>query len=343
MKIIYRISLFLVITNAIGFAYSHSDAFKVFIWMESDQLFQVEKVRNCELVYTSASSNFSQNDESDKRKISQFIDDFYPGLAMEACNIPASHIGYHFKLLKLIPENSRVKTVICAINLRSFGADWRNSELETALNKQAVMYAQRPPLLNRFLLSLNAYDDKQANERADDRMDEWGQELLPYANPKNSVNNWCQLEKWGDWRNPKRQLADQFIKQYAFIIDENNSRIQNLDALVTLAEKRDWNLILSILPENIEKADSLVDEDLTNLIFANSEWIKTRYSSHQNVSVLNNVNILSSEHFTDKDFPTEHYDAKGRMIVASYMAFAIRKHHQENFSNPIWATNLNFK
>ena len=343
MGIIYRISLFTLILITIGALYPKSAAYKDFLWIESDQFFQVDKVRNCELIYTSASSNFSQNKESDQRKLSQFIDAFYPDLAMEAFNIPASHLGYHYKLLRLIPEKSKVQTVICAINIRSFGADWRNSELETTLNKQAVMYSQRPAILNRLLLSLNAYDNKEISERVLDRTREWDEERLPYKNPQNSVNNWCRVEKWGDWQNPKRQLADQFIKQYAFVIDETNPRIQDLDAVVILAKKRGWNLVLSILPENIEIADSLVGNDLTNLIFANSEWIKSRYSGQTHITVLNNVNLLSSDHFTDKDFPTEHYDVEGRKIIAAYIAFALRKNHGHLFSNPAWASNHNFQ
>ena len=295
MPIISRIALVIVISILIGLFYADSAPLQRVYLEESDQLYQVEKVKNCELVYTSASSNFSQNEETDKRKLSQFVDEFFPDLAMEAFNIPASHLGYHLTLLKMIPDSSKVKTIVCAINLRSFGADWRNSELETSLNKKAVMYANRPAIVNRFLLSLNAYDNKSASERATDRTNEWDNPNLPYESPKNSVTNWCGLEKWGDWTNPKRQLADQFIKQYAIVIDENNPRIDDLDALVSLAERRDWNLVLSILPENIEKADSLVGKDLTNLIFANTEWLKSRYSSYSHVSLLNNVNLLASK------------------------------------------------
>lgn len=318
-------------------------SFKEYAYDNADQYFQINKVKNCELVYTSASSNFSQKTTEDKGKLSQYIGQFYPSLAMEAFNIPATHVGTHYKLLQSIPKENHVQTMICAVNLRSFGADWRHSELETALNKSLVMSPNRPVLLNRLLVSLNAYDNKSQEERAEQRMAEWSELTLPYEAPMNSVSNWCAVEKWGDWSNPKRQLADQFIKQYAFVVDDNNQRIKDLDKIVELAAERNWNLVLSILPENIDKADSLVGPKLINLMYSNSEWIKHRYEHLDHVKVLNNIAILSSQHFTDKDFPTEHYDEQGRKLIASYVAFALRKHHSKAFASPAWSTNLNFK
>lgn len=331
----------MAILFVIGWLYPQLQCYDEYLWNESDQIHQVSKAKNCEIVYTSASSNFSQPGDTDERKISQFIDNCYPELALEAFNRPASHVGIHSKYLAVIPEENKIRTVVCAINLRSFGVDWRYSELESKLNKELVMFEDRPAILNRFLVSLNAYENPSANDQSQSRLSEWDQESLPYPYPRNTVNNWCAEEKWGDWKDPKRQLADQFIKQYAFLLREENPRVGQLDQLVELIQNRGWNCVLTILPENIEKADSLVGKELTSLMKSNAEWITSRYKNKEGVSVLNNIQILPSKYFTDKDFPTEHYNSDGRKLVALYAAYALKRFHKNDFVNPQWDAHLN--
>lgn len=299
-------------------------------------------IQNCEIVYLSASSNFSQVKlvhEDDPRKISQFIQDFFPDLQIDAINKPASHAETHLKLLSMIPPEAEVQTIVATLNLRSFGPDWVHSHLESALNQQEVFYNDRPVLLNRFLVSLNAYDNKTEEERLASKLKDWSEKPLPYPPPKNTVSSWCAIEKWGDWRDPKRQLADQFIKQYAFTLDENHPRVKNFDEMAALANERGWNLVLNILPENIEKADSLAGNDLTGLMKQNRDWLVQRYAS-QGIIVVDNLELLGDEFFTDKDFPTEHYNDVGRKRIAEKVAQQLRSIHPDQFKEPQWTIHL---
>lgn len=340
MKIAGKIILTLSLFTALNLIYE-STAFQAFVEEEAGQYAQVHKIAACDVIYVSESSNFSPDNSNDtnRRKLSQFISDFYPTLQFEAINQPAAHAGIYRALLDLFPDDAEVKTVVVAINLRSFNADWINSELETALQKSMTVYNHRPPLWNRFLVSLNAYDDTPLEERLERRAWHWDHDPLPYSAPHHNVNAWCAEEKWGDWRDPKRQLADQFIKQYAFVLDENNPRIPDLDAIVEIANERNWNLCFSILAENMEKADSLVGDDLTNLMRSNTEWLKERYKQ-KGVTVLNNLEELPSEHFTDKDFPTEHYDEAGRKKLATNVAFYLLKFHKDQYQSAPWDTTI---
>lgn len=316
MKVMLKIILAILLLIGLGFWYEHSAANEAFVWEEAPQLFQVEKAKHCDIVYTSASSNFSPRPlEESKLKISQFLNELIPKLQVEAFNIPASGAKEHFLLLKRIPKKSSVKTIVASMNLRSFGADWRHSELETALNKSNVLYEDRPALVNRFLVSLNAYDNATEDERRLRMQAEWHEETLPYDAPQNTVRNWCAVEKWGDWTNPKRGLADQYIKQYAFVVQEENPRVVQFDNMVKLCQERGWKLIFHILPENIETADSLVGKDLTELIYQNANWLEKRYSD-KGVTIINNVDLLPETQFSDKDFPTEHYLEEGRRKIA---------------------------
>ena len=290
----------------------------------AEQKLQVEKIKNCDVVYMSASSNFPQYGDDDTRKISQMVASYFPNQRFEAINKPASHAGVFKRLMNSFPENSEVSTFIITINLRSFGADWIYSELESSLNKANLMYSNRPAIINRVLIGLQAYESLTEEERTSLRNEYWDDQTLPVSDALISVNKWCAEYKWGDWKNPKRQLADQFIKQYAIIIQEDNPRIQDLDALVHEAQHSGVNLLFHILSENLEKADSLVGSDLVEIMKDNAQFIEERYSS-KGIIVVNNIDLVPSESFTDKDFPTEHYDQRGRQAVASSVAQQLKK------------------
>ncbi len=323
MKIVLKIALLFGLLLAMIWHYESSNAYKQYLWAEADQVFQVEKVKNCDVVYTSASSNFSQAaHDQDYRKISQMMEAQLDGKSVEAFNIPGSHAGTHKLLLNLIPENSRIKTAVVTVNMRSFGLDWQCSELETPQNKRNVMYNNRPALLNRFLVSLNAYDNKSQIEREQEKLDLWETTPLPFEAPRSNVKQWFELEKWGDWRQPKRQLADQFIKQYAFVLDDKNPRITDFEAIAALCKERNWELVFHILPENMERTVELVDQDLADLMQQNAAWFTTKFQK-EGITVVNNISLLPDSCFTDRDFPTEHYNDLGRMAIGKEIAKAI--------------------
>jgi len=334
MKLLGKGILFLLLLWLLNLLYRKT-AWIPFLDAEAEQYLQVRKIGKCDVIYVSESSNFppANISERESRKISQFVSDYYPGLLFEAINKPASHAGIYRRLLDIMPDDNEVQTVVVTMNLRSFGPSWINSELETPLNKANTMYNNLPPLFDRFLVSLNAYDDASPVKRQEALMAEWHRNTLPLSEPKNSVTGWCAVEKWGDWRSPKRQLADQFIKQYAFVIDAKNPRVKDFDALAAMAKERGWNMVFNILAENVEKADSLAGPELVGIMENNVHWLETRYSA-QGITVLNNLEALGSSHFTDKDFPTEHYDEQGRKTIARNVALCIRTFHRSQFRVP---------
>lgn len=301
-------------------------AYLHFVEGHADQYLQFQKVKDCDVIYFSASSNFPSEfvEEQDPRKLSQFIADDFPNLRFEAFNKPASHAGVFAHLLEMFRKDGDAKTFIVTMNLRSFGSDWVFSELETPLNQAAVCYNHRPNLINRALVSLRAYDDLSTEERVALRTQAWDSDPLPFPSPMNTVTSWCAVEKWGDWRNPKRQLADQFIKQYGFVLNEQNPRVQDFDKIAKMAQEEGWTMVFNLLAENTQKADSLLGSELVGLMNDNADWLDERYEN-MGIPVINSLNAVDSKHFTDKDFPTEHYDDVGRKIIAKRVAVALKK------------------
>lgn len=284
----------------------------------ADQYLQIHKVQHADIIYLSASSNFGPADGTEEHplKISQLLGELLTdNIRVEAINKPAAHANCFLHYLQTLPNTAEVETIVVAINLRSFGPDWRHSELETSLQQANVFYNKRPAILNRLLLSLKAYDNLSTQERQALRDEEWAEIQLPYKAPRNTVNSWCGVEKWGDWKNPKRQLADQFIKQFGFVVNEQNPRVDDFDKIIDWANTTNKYLVLHILPENLQLADALVGSELTALIRQNKDWLLDRFKS-EGIVIIDNLELLPDKHFRDRDFPTEHYDLAGRQLIA---------------------------
>jgi hypothetical protein len=74
-------------------------------------------------------------------------------------------------------------------------------------------------------------------------------------------------------------LACHYIKGYGFSIDfTSNPRVKDFDNIVRLAEERNWNLVFNLMAENIQKADSLVGDDLVYLMRNNRDKLIERLS-----------------------------------------------------------------
>ena len=95
--------------------------------------------------------------ENDPKAISDMVWAYFPNARCGDMTKDASHAEIYYNMLKLIPKESSVETVVVTMNLRSFDAGWIYSRLETALQKQLVLLKNYPPLVNRFLLAFKAY------------------------------------------------------------------------------------------------------------------------------------------------------------------------------------------
>ncbi|MEA3461927.1 MAG: DUF4843 domain-containing protein, partial [Bacteroidota bacterium] len=71
---------------------------------------------DADIIYLGESSNNNvREDDLDKRKISNFIADYYPGMALYDLTKPAAHAGIFKVLLEQMPEESEVETVIVTL------------------------------------------------------------------------------------------------------------------------------------------------------------------------------------------------------------------------------------
>lgn len=285
---------------------------------------------DADVIYLGESSNnTTRGDDLDKRKISDFVADYYPGLGFYDLTKPAAHAGIFKVLLDHMPEESEVETVIVTLTLRSFNAQWIHSPLETSLQKSLVLLRPNPPLVNRFLLSFKAYDIKDGDERTKDFQKQWERDLFhfPYEFPHENVMDWDRWMSHTGIRNDSGEvdrertiLACHYIKAYGFQIDTlSNPRIADFNAIVKLARERQWNLVFNLMAENTGKAAELVGEDLIFLMNENRKLLKDYYGS-RGVRVVDNLDMVEDEQYIDQNWTTEHYAEKGRKTIARQVA-----------------------
>ncbi len=294
-----------------------------------------------EIVYLGESSNTTfRDDDLDKRSISELISDYYPSRKLFNINKEASHAGIYYAFLRNIPKSSTVKTVIVTLNLRSFDAGWINSNLETPLQKSLVLINKYPPLFNRLLLSFKGYDIKSDAERDLLVKKSWTEEKLMFDKPfqYSNITDWDFGKSVTGIRNPngsintpQTELACHYIKTYAFQIDTlTNPRIKDFDKIVALAHERNWNLVLNLMAENVDKAESLVGEELISLIKKNHDLLVKRYNKN-NVILVDNLSIVQNDEFIDQNWTTEHYSEYGRKLIAKNVARALRQFYPNDF------------
>src|SRR5690606_6054411 len=216
---------------------------------------------------------------------------------------------------------------------------WIHSTLENSLQESLVFAQPYPNIVNRFLLSLQAFEHKSDKQREQDMLAEWRETELkfPYAFEHKSVKAWDyamamggHLKADGSWDEPKNELACHYIKAYAFNLNENNVRVRDFDEIHAWCEENNVNLFLNLLSENMAYADSLVGKDLVFLMKQNRDFLVDRYQKG-NCKVIDNLNLVAGHEFIDQNWTTEHYKYKGRMSVAKNVADTLRTKYKNYY------------
>jgi hypothetical protein len=286
---------------------------------------------SCDLLYFGESSNTSFNPFTDTLtySISEFLQQYLPEQQVMDITHSAYHPGMFEALMNLIPGQSRVKTLVVTMNLRNCGPAAIHTTLEPYMQKQKVYYSNRMPLLSRLFLSLKFYDRRDSMERERLKLHAWRTGDIRYPGMKHHYRNardWFDAVKYadetGEYRR-KRILADDYIKAFAFVLDEKNPRIASFDAMVDLAQKRGWKLVFNLVPENMEYARLLLEDDLVHLIRYNRDFLMQRYNQ-RGVVVVDNLELARGQEFTDQFWTTEHFNGRVRRACARNLAAAIQ-------------------
>ena len=336
-KIALRFGLFAGLLIAMNFIYAEF-LLEADLQQYSPDINQIREIpKDAQILYLGESSNTTASPmDVDKRSISAFIGDYFPSLKVASITKPASHAGIYKTLLEQIPLDSKIKTVVITLNLRSFNAEWIHSELETQLQKSMILLKNGPPLYRRFLLSFTSFPALTVKEREALIYKDWKAQTLTFPNafPYTNVYDWrAHLETegiknaHGERDEERTKLAADFLATYGFQIDfEKNTRIADFNEIIALAKKRNWHLVFNLLAENVDKADELIGKELTFLMKQNRTKL-VHYFEKQGVTVVDNLETIRDVNFIDRTWPTEHYYEGGRKSIAKHVVLAIRPFH----------------
>ena len=313
----------------------HSDVLRLVLKMRDD---------SCRIVYLGESSNITCGYwETNKRSISAYLGDYFPGVKTSDVTKEASHAQTYYYMLKNIPRKSSVETVVVTMNLRSFDARWIYSNLETPLRKQLVLMENYPPLMNRFLLALKAYPIKSESEMDSLTKQHWREDPLvfPFEFEWDNVYQWDSATAWQGRNNyegqydPKwTELTCHYIKSYGFQIRDDNPRVKDFDDIVALCRKRGWHLVFNLMAENVDKVNGMVGKELMYLMKQNHNYLLNRYGNLEGVTVVDNFNLVRDVNFIDQDWTTEHYYEEGRRIIAKNVAEALKATYPNEYQDP---------
>jgi len=282
-----------------------------------------------EVLYFGESSNFTTvPGDSSQESISQLAGRL-SGIEIGTINQSASHAGTYERLISRL-DDKKGRALVVTMNLRSFGINWIESDLETNLSRANILYSKLPPVLKKCLVAFKAYDNKAAFERKRTIQWHYKHDVLFIETGKfKTVKEWDaymfskgHLDKDGNRDAEACELACQYIKNYAFVIDDRNPRVKNFDQIVNYCAAHGITLIFHLLPENVEKSNALCGGDLLRLMQRNAAYLQERYASKS--VFVNNLSLLADSCFIDKAWPTEHYIFYGRKKVAAGVAKALR-------------------
>ncbi len=280
-------------------------------------------IKKSNILYFGESSNFTFSEhDSCKKSIAEIVSEFNPNYKVAAITKGAIHAKAYDLLIHRIKNNSTVKIIIVTINLRSFGINWIQSDLETNLSRANVLYNNYPPIIKKLMLSFKVYDNVEKFKRKNTIKLHCKNDKFTLISKKyETIRDWDKvvynkgiLDVNGVKNQQQTDLACHFIKNYAFTLNANNPRIKDLDNIVNYCNEKKIKLIYNLLPENYEKAIDFFDKDLVILMHSNVSFLKNRYE--KNTIFINNFDILKDSCFIDRNWPTEHYVYYGRRTVA---------------------------
>jgi hypothetical protein len=290
-----------------------------------------------EIIYLGESSNTSFNPWTDTfaYSISDFLQMYLPERKVKAITHEGYHAGLFRKMLNLMPDAPKPKAVVLTLNLRTCGPAAVFSANEGSNNQEALFYSQRPPLLTRLFLSLKFYDNAPPPERERAKLQYWRTRSLDMPGKPFSyktVRHWYENNPYAAQGVPEKikHMADAYIKEFAFVLNESNPRVKDVDDIAAFLYSKGVPLILVLLPENRDYAQRLFGDRLTALMDYNANFLKDRYAGKDGVKLLNMYPGAGGENYTDQWYPTEHFNAKIRSSIALNIAEVLGKPAQIN-------------
>jgi len=312
-------------------------------------------------IYLGESSNTSFNPWTDtlNESISDFLQYYLPNTPIEAITHEGYHPGLFKQMMELLPElpKDSTRTLWLGVNLRTCGPSAIFSGNEASNQREALFYSNRPPLLTRIFMGLHFYDNRNEKERERLKFQWWRTRELKTDKSFSRATALTWINEVA--RNYDTSLQEDikgmmgaYIKEFAFVLNEENPRVNDLKAIHEIGIRKGWRVIFHILPPNryhaawlftnqnpaVRECDTLTKgslryelppSELLALIDYNYSFLRRKFFEW-GVEVVDNYNLKEAvvenaakkgSYFTDQWYPTEHYNAVIRRAIAKRLAF----------------------
>lgn len=314
-------------------------------------------------IYLGESSNTSFNPWTDtlNESISDFLQYYLPERKIMAVTHEGYHPGLFRKMLQLLPQlpKDSVRTIWLGVNLRTCGPSAIFSGNEASNQREALYYSDRPPLLTRIFMGLHFYDNRNEKERERLKFQWWRTRELNIREgakaPYGTALAWIDAVARNYDTTLKEDIKGMmgaYIKEFAFVLDDDNERLNDLREMVSMCKSKGWRLVFHILPPNryhaawlfadsieaVRNTDSSRQtalryehpkSELVQIIDQNYLFLR-RKCFDWGVEVVDNYMLPEANaenaanrgsYFTDQWYPTEHYNAIIRRSIARKLAF----------------------
>ncbi len=333
---ISRLILFLVILVLGNWFYGNS-SWQKDVSKHADLLDSLNNIVNVTdiLMLSSSSNYFHQVDDSSKSTVSDFLQTYFPSKRINPIHKGYLHAGMFWSIIRNIPDNSPIETLVIELNLRSFSAFWLYSQVESLYSVQGLfMNPNYPSIIKRALFALDFYDNQTDEERKlqVDKVWKTSEFTLAYQFPFSTVSEWEYdivhqnfLRKDDGSKNwYLTEKASGLIKAYAFDLSpQGEERIQSFDKILEEAKARNWNVVLVVVPIDVDKIHALLGPEIPRLLLTAQAQLKKRYEK-AGVHFIEGVTALPSSLFYE-EFPTEHYLSAGKAWLAEQIALQLKQ------------------
>jgi hypothetical protein len=300
------------------------------------------------ILYLQSSTNTITEPLPEDQSVSELLRNYYPSIQIENISIHGAHTGIFKDLIRHVPAESKLNTLIVELNMRSLGYEWVYSYRESDLQKGNLLLKPFPPLINRFLLTFQAYfkmPDKKRNQKIKDR---WKKETFDTLHGFDYPN----VFEWdrglamegvrnddGSYSHQQTALGCHYIKSFAVDLDTiNHPRVKDLEKIIEMSKNQGWHVVINILPVNLEEMDELVGPELVQLVKENRDKIMSRFN-RKDVLIIDNLELLESRFFKGTDQPSEDYNREGQNKLAFNMAGKLELIHKGKLNRDYqWTT-----
>ena len=272
----------------------------------------IESFKTGDVVYMGESSNTSFNPWTDtlSESIGDFLQMYLPNKKVTQISHESFHLGLFKDMLQLWEPSKKDQTIVITLNMRTFGPSAIYSGTEARNQQEALFYSNRFPLLTRIFLSLHFYDNRNDLERTRLKFKYWRTAKPSVLDKLGEVN--AALEKAPD---KLRHMADAYIKELMFTIDESNPRLKDLNEIIAFGKRNKVNILFHILPENRDYAGQLIGKELLEKMDNNVAFLEA-FLKENGAKYINNYRISTFKDYTDQFYPTEHVNVRMRHGIA---------------------------